>query len=188
MGILGLNCKIGQHLRIARKNQQKPTEICQMSCKNQSHINAYKRWHKQSSACKRWHKQFSTCKWWHRRTNQAVTYLSYTLTLSSNLQREREREFSYTLRMAHNNILVILILLSIFIFMFTYSQAQKAPAMFIFGDSLVDVGNNNHLKFSMNEADFSHYVIDFPNKVFTGRFSNGKNAADFLGNSIKIQK
>ena len=90
--------------------------------------------------------------------------------------------------MAHNNILVILILLSIFIFMFTYSQAQKAPAMFIFGDSLVGVGNNNHLKFSMNEADFSHYVIDFPNKVFTGRFSNGKNAADFLGNSIKIQK
>ena len=72
--------------------------------------------------------------------------------------------------------------------MFTYSQAQKAPAMFIFGDSLVDVGNNNHLKFSMNEADFSHYGMDFPNKVFTGRFSNGRNAADFLGNSIKIQK
>ena len=90
--------------------------------------------------------------------------------------------------MAHNNFLVILILLFIFIFMFTYSQAQTAPAMFIFGDSLVDVGNNNHLKFSLNKADFPHYGIDFPNKVSTGRFSNGKNAADFLGNSIKIQK
>ncbi|KAK4576084.1 hypothetical protein RGQ29_026869 [Quercus rubra] len=88
--------------------------------------------------------------------------------------------------MAHNNILVILIILSIFIFMFTYSQAQKAPAMFIFGDSLVDVGNNNHLKFSMNEADFSHYGIDFPNKVFTGRFSNGRNAADFLAEKVGL--
>ncbi|KAK7847434.1 gdsl esterase/lipase, partial [Quercus suber] len=52
--------------------------------------------------------------------------------------------------------------------------------MFIFGDSLVDVGNSNHLKFSLNKADFPHYGIDFPDKVSTGSFCNGKNAADFL--------
>ena len=45
---------------------QKPTEICQVSCKNQSHISTYKRWHKQSS----------TCKWWHKQTNQAMTYVT----------------------------------------------------------------------------------------------------------------
>ena len=72
--------------------------------------------------------------------------------------------------------------------MFTYSQAQKVPAMFTFGDSLEDVGNNNYLKLSLNKADFPRYGIDFPNKISTGRFSNGKNAADFLGNLIKIQK
>ncbi|KAL0000790.1 hypothetical protein SO802_014571 [Lithocarpus litseifolius] len=72
--------------------------------------------------------------------------------------------------------------------MFTYSQAQKAPAMFIFGDSLVDVGNNSHLKFSLNKVDFPHYGIDFPNKASTGRFSNGKNDANFLGSVIIFDK
>ena len=62
---------------------QKPTEICQVSCKNQSHLSMCKRWHKHLSTCKRWHKQPCTCKqWhkqssackrWHRRTNQVVT-------------------------------------------------------------------------------------------------------------------
>ena len=62
---------------------QKPTEICQVSCKNQSHLNTCKRWHKQPRTCKQWHKQPCTCKqWhkqssackqWHRRTNQVVT-------------------------------------------------------------------------------------------------------------------
>ncbi|KAM3742924.1 hypothetical protein ACB098_07G104900 [Castanea mollissima] len=70
--------------------------------------------------------------------------------------------------------------------MFTYSQAQKVPAMFIFGDSLVDVGNNNHLKFSLNKADFPHCGINFSNKVSTGRFSNGKNAADFLAEKVGL--
>ncbi|KAL4618981.1 hypothetical protein ACB092_06G049400 [Castanea dentata] len=70
--------------------------------------------------------------------------------------------------------------------MFTYPQAQKVPAMFIFGDSLVDVGNNNHLKFSLNKADFPHCGINFSNKVITGRFSNGKNAADFLAEKVGL--
>ena len=62
---------------------QKPTEICQVSCKNQSHLSTCKQWHKHLNACKQWHKQSSTykqwhmrsstCKRWHRRTNQAVT-------------------------------------------------------------------------------------------------------------------
>ena len=52
---------------------QKPTEICQVSCKNQSHLSACKRWHRQSSACKQWHRRSSTCKRWHRQTNQVVT-------------------------------------------------------------------------------------------------------------------
>ncbi|GMY31218.1 GDSL esterase/lipase At5g55050-like [Fagus crenata] len=68
--------------------------------------------------------------------------------------------------------------------MFTYSQAQKVAAMFTFGDSLVDVGNNNYLKLSLNKADFPHYGLNFPNKISTGRFSNGKNAADFLAEKV----
>lgn len=59
------------------------------------------------------------------------------------------------------------------------------PAVFVFGDSLVDVGNNNYLKLSLAKADFPHNGIDFPTKKPTGRFTNGKNAADFLGKFIQ---
>lgn len=55
------------------------------------------------------------------------------------------------------------------------------PAMFVFGDSLGDVGNNNHLPFSILKANFPHNGIDYPGRKPTGRFSNGKNTVDFIG-------
>ncbi|KAI3694016.1 hypothetical protein L1987_76974 [Smallanthus sonchifolius] len=61
------------------------------------------------------------------------------------------------------------------------AMCQSVPALYIFGDSLVDVGNNNHLTLSLIKANFPHNGIDFPTGKPTGRFSNGKNAADFLG-------
>ncbi|KAL2926273.1 hypothetical protein RDABS01_007561 [Bienertia sinuspersici] len=44
----------------------------------------------------------------------------------------------------------------------------------------MDVGNNNYLTLTIAKANFPHYGIDFPTHEPTGRFSNGKNAADFL--------
>lgn len=52
-------------------------------------------------------------------------------------------------------------------------------AMFVFGDSLVDNGNNNNLN-SIAKANYVPYGIDFPSGP-TGRFSNGKTLIDFLG-------
>lgn len=63
----------------------------------------------------------------------------------------------------------------------TCGLCQSVPGLYIFGDSLVDVGNNNHLSLSLAKADFPHNGVDFPTGKATGRFSNGKNAADFLG-------
>ncbi|WCJ32947.1 GDSL esterase/lipase At5g55050 [Euphorbia peplus] len=60
------------------------------------------------------------------------------------------------------------------------------PALFMFGDSLVDVGNNNHLPVSFAKANFPHNGIDFQNKKATGRFSNGKNAADFIAEKVGL--
>ncbi|KAG5546537.1 hypothetical protein RHGRI_018651 [Rhododendron griersonianum] len=61
------------------------------------------------------------------------------------------------------------------------SEAQKqVPAMYVFGDSLVDVGNNNHLKISIAKANFPHNGVDYAGDKPTGRFSNGKNFADFI--------
>lgn len=54
------------------------------------------------------------------------------------------------------------------------------PAMFIFGDSVVDVGNNNQIS-TIVKANFIPYGRDFPNHKPTGRFCNGKLASDFTG-------
>lgn len=72
-----------------------------------------------------------------------------------------------------------------FVFLFvssfpSASHGQMVPAMYVFGDSLVDVGNNNHL-LTLLKADYPHNGVDYPGRKATGRFSNGKNAADFLG-------
>lgn len=46
----------------------------------------------------------------------------------------------------------------------TLSNAQMVPAIYVFGDSLADVGNNNYLKISLIKANFPHNGVDFPNK------------------------
>lgn len=62
----------------------------------------------------------------------------------------------------------------------TRSNAE-VPAIYVFGDSLADVGNNNHLELSFLKADFPHNGVDYPGAQATGRYSNGKNYVDFLG-------
>lgn len=69
---------------------------------------------------------------------------------------------------------------------FGITTAQMAPAMFVFGDSLVDVGNNNYLEFSFLRSNFPPNGIDYPAHKATGRFSNGKNAADFIAERLGI--
>ncbi|GKD76309.1 putative triacylglycerol lipase [Tanacetum coccineum] len=62
----------------------------------------------------------------------------------------------------------------------------EIPGLYVFGDSLVDVGNNNYLSLSLAKADFPHNGMDFPTGKATGRFSNGKNAADFLAEKVGL--
>lgn len=62
----------------------------------------------------------------------------------------------------------------------------SVPAVFIFGDSTADVGNNNFLPASTAKANFPPNGIDFVHSRPTGRFSNGLNSADFLGTLSSI--
>lgn len=55
----------------------------------------------------------------------------------------------------------------------------QVPCYFIFGDSLVDNGNNNRLQ-SLAKANYLPYGIDF-NGGPTGRFSNGLTTVDVIG-------
>lgn len=57
------------------------------------------------------------------------------------------------------------------------------PAVLVFGDSIVDTGNNNHLR-TLVKCDFRPYGADFKGGIPTGRFCNGRVPSDLLGISI----
>uniref|UniRef100_A0A0E0R037 Uncharacterized protein n=1 Tax=Oryza rufipogon TaxID=4529 RepID=A0A0E0R037_ORYRU len=63
------------------------------------------------------------------------------------------------------------------------SPAEGARAFFVFGDSLVDNGNNNYLLTSAR-ADMPPYGIDHPSHRPTGRFSNGLNIPDIISEHL----
>lgn len=61
----------------------------------------------------------------------------------------------------------------------TVNCAPQVPCYFIFGDSLVDNGNNNDIA-SLARANYEPYGIDFAGGP-TGRFSNGLTTVDVIG-------
>ncbi|XP_062221567.1 GDSL esterase/lipase At5g33370-like [Phragmites australis] len=61
--------------------------------------------------------------------------------------------------------------------------SSAARAFFVFGDSLVDNGNNNYL-ITEARADSPPYGIDTPDHRATGRFSNGKNVPDIISEHL----
>ncbi|RXH98142.1 hypothetical protein DVH24_010467 [Malus domestica] len=66
-------------------------------------------------------------------------------------------------------------------------DAEAAPAFFVFGDSLVDSGNNNYLA-TPSSADSPPYGIDFPTHRPTGSFSNGLNFPDIISEQIGSER
>jgi phospholipase/lecithinase/hemolysin len=62
---------------------------------------------------------------------------------------------------------------------------SSLPATFVFGDSLVDPGNNNYLQFALAKANFAHNGMDFPQGP-TGRFCNGRVVTDIICDLIGV--
>lgn len=56
--------------------------------------------------------------------------------------------------------------------------AKETPANFVFGDSLVEAGNNNYIV-TLSKADYPPNGIDFGKP--TGRYTNGRTIIDILG-------
>ncbi|OAY44351.1 GDSL esterase/lipase LTL1 [Manihot esculenta] len=67
--------------------------------------------------------------------------------------------------------------------MASFAPQAEARAFFVFGDSLVDNGNNNYLA-TTARADAPPYGIDYPTHRATGRFSNGLNIPDLISEAI----
>ncbi|KAK1424864.1 hypothetical protein QVD17_20204 [Tagetes erecta] len=79
----------------------------------------------------------------------------------------------------------IFIVLFHFYTLMVFSKPQ-VPCYFIFGDSWVDTGNNNKLK-TKCKVNYPPYGIDFP-EGSTGRFTNGRNSADLIGQYLGFNK
>uniref|UniRef100_A0ACD5VUZ2 Uncharacterized protein n=1 Tax=Avena sativa TaxID=4498 RepID=A0ACD5VUZ2_AVESA len=63
-------------------------------------------------------------------------------------------------------------------------QHQMVPCMYIFGDSLVDNGNNNNI-LSLARANYRPYGVDFPDGAAPpGRFTNGRTMVDLLADHL----
>ncbi|KAL9232139.1 hypothetical protein vseg_007279 [Gypsophila vaccaria] len=61
-------------------------------------------------------------------------------------------------------------------------------AVFVFGDSTVDPGNNNYID-TLFKGDFSPYGVDFDHDhTPTGRFSNGKLATDLIASYVGVKE
>nr|DAD41676.1 TPA_asm: hypothetical protein HUJ06_015999 [Nelumbo nucifera] len=61
------------------------------------------------------------------------------------------------------------------------------PALIVFGDSIVDTGNNNNLLTAV-KCNFPPYGRDFMGGIPTGRFSNGRVPSDLLVQEIGIKE
>ncbi|CAN6456878.1 unnamed protein product [Victoria cruziana] len=62
--------------------------------------------------------------------------------------------------------------------------ASTVPALFVFGDSIVDSGNNVFVRNSTAVADFPPYGVDF--FAATGRFTNARILTDVLGQLLGL--
>lgn len=62
-------------------------------------------------------------------------------------------------------------------------SSPSLPAIFTFGDSIFDAGNNHFNKNCTAQADFPPYGSSFFHQP-TGRFTNGRTVADFICNYI----
>ncbi|KAL4650415.1 hypothetical protein ACB092_01G086300 [Castanea dentata] len=80
---------------------------------------------------------------------------------------------------------ILLFNLILFILFYNSTAAIKLPpdetypAIFVFGDSTVDTGNNNN-RVTPSRSNYPPYGNDFKGKVATGRFSNGKVPSDMI--------
>ncbi|KAI4334985.1 hypothetical protein L6164_013675 [Bauhinia variegata] len=95
----------------------------------------------------------------------------------SRIQVARARNNCITAKRARSEMPMLVLPL------FRICFASDIPAVFVFGDSLLDVGNNNYIV-SLSKANFFPNGIDFGGP--TGRFTNGRTIVDILGQQLGL--
>ncbi|KAK3003734.1 hypothetical protein RJ639_018147, partial [Escallonia herrerae] len=75
--------------------------------------------------------------------------------------------------------LLLLISLLLHVLLLSSAVSHNVPALYIFGDSIFDAGNNHFNQNCSAQADFPPYGSTFFHRP-TGRFTNGRTVADFI--------
>ncbi|KAK7261174.1 hypothetical protein RIF29_27479 [Crotalaria pallida] len=86
----------------------------------------------------------------------------------------------------HIETLLLMIVLVFFANNVPIASAAAYPALFAFGDSILDTGNNNNLQ-TLSKCNFPPYGRDFDGGIPTGRFSNGKVPSDLIAEGLGIK-
>ncbi|KAJ8764249.1 hypothetical protein K2173_005989 [Erythroxylum novogranatense] len=89
-------------------------------------------------------------------------------------------------------LVILCVLVATFVPIFNAAEAVvpkigKFPAFFVFGDSIVDPGNNNYIE-TIARCNFRPYGRDFLEGKPTGRFSNGRIPSDLIAEELGIKK
>ncbi|CAN8317529.1 unnamed protein product [Cochlearia groenlandica] len=66
------------------------------------------------------------------------------------------------------------------------TPTQPITALYAFGDSTVDSGNNNYIP-TLFRSNHAPYGKSFPAKLSTGRFSDGKLATDYIASYLGLK-
>ncbi|GMI66208.1 GDSL-motif lipase 7 [Hibiscus trionum] len=77
-----------------------------------------------------------------------------------------------------------ILLFSFHQFLLLIHTKPLVPALYVFGDSLFDSGNNNLLP-TIAKANFPPYGQNFVQR-FTGRFTNGRTLPDFIAEFVEL--
>ncbi|KAL2651928.1 hypothetical protein R1flu_020056 [Riccia fluitans] len=67
----------------------------------------------------------------------------------------------------------------------TNNAPRDVPAIYLFGDSTADSGNNNEM-LTIARANFPPYGRDFDTRHASGRFSNGKMTSDWITDFLRL--
>ncbi|KAG1361965.1 putative GDSL esterase/lipase [Cocos nucifera] len=67
------------------------------------------------------------------------------------------------------------------------TNRSRTPALIVFGDSIVDPGNNNEILTTVR-CNFPPYGKDFVGHKATGRFSNGRIPSDIIASQMGIKQ
>lgn len=111
--------------------------------------------------------------------------------IEADINKRRGSAINYTLQTGRGSMkgagTLSIAVCCIFILLLETPQAEanrqnktRTPAIIVFGDSVVDPGNNNAMV-TMTKCNFAPYGKDLAGGQASGRFSNGKIPSDLMG-------